>query len=272
MSHWASRKLNIHGMIELVKAVIYPMINYWMRFCQFPIVVINRLYSIGGNFSFKSKTHKMSWELAHKTKAEGVVGIKRLDDVAKAAAMKLVWKILQKNSLWAKWMYSTYGANNFFWIILKDNNASNTWKIILKARQWCKGLIDRNIMNGESTSLWYDPWLNGSSLIDKLGWQYIAMNGGPNNQVSHLIIDNNWKNKLNCLPTTVAQNIQNIKIQHSNDDGFWFWLPSASVCFDFKTAWNQIRIKSAEQNWCKFIWSKYFTPALRCLYVLCWID
>lgn len=42
-----------------------------------------------------------------------------------------------------------------------DKNSSYTWKYLFRARQWCRGLIDRKIDNGENTDVWFDPWFNG---------------------------------------------------------------------------------------------------------------
>lgn len=138
----------------------------------------------------------MEWDDVCKTRNEGGLGLRRSDDVAKVIAIKLVWKSLQGDSLWARWLKNKYCKNRNFWTIQLDNNISNTCKSLLKARTWCKGIIGREIsnsedthlwfghwLNSEDTHLWFDHWLKGSSIIDKVGRNYSTMMGGPNNKV-----------------------------------------------------------------------------------------
>lgn len=42
------------------------------------------------NFIWKSKFHNMSWEDVCKTKSEGGLGIKRIEEIAKSVAVKLL--------------------------------------------------------------------------------------------------------------------------------------------------------------------------------------
>lgn len=120
----------------------------------------------------------MCWDDVCKTKGVGGLGIRKIDEVAKAIATKLLWSYIQGESLWAKWMHNKYCGNVNFWTATMDNNASYTWKTMLRARQWCKGLIDRKIVNGENSDIWFDPWINGASLIDKYGWNTMSIAGG----------------------------------------------------------------------------------------------
>lgn len=91
------------------------------------------------------------------------------------------------------------------------------------------------------------------------------MVGGPSNQVSHLLVDSNWRGNLNCFPNHITQDIQNIKIQQNSNKDFWFWLPKGNGCFDFKSTWNQIRKKSTELDWCKVIRNNKCAPKMsRC--------
>lgn len=91
--------LNISGRIELVKTVIHPIIQFWMQFSQLPIAVTQRIKSICANFIWKSKAHKMCWDDVCKTKNEGGLGIRKNDEVAKAVAVKLIWKYVLGDSL-----------------------------------------------------------------------------------------------------------------------------------------------------------------------------
>lgn len=47
----------------------------------------------------------------------------------------------------------------------EDINSSYTWKVLLKARDKCSGLIERKIANGADTSVWFD-WIDGESFIN----------------------------------------------------------------------------------------------------------
>lgn len=94
--------LNISGRIELVKTVIRPLIQFWMHLSQIPVSMIQRINSICADFIWKSKVHKMNWNDVCKCKQEGGLGINKLEDTAKAVAIKLVWKYLQGDTLWAR--------------------------------------------------------------------------------------------------------------------------------------------------------------------------
>lgn len=161
--------LNISGRVELIKNIIHPMIQFWLRFTYFPLTVIQRINSLCANFLWKSKTHKMSWEDACKTKSEGGFGIRKIEDLSKAVVVNLLWKFINGESLWAKWTKNRYNKKDNFWSATMKPTVSFIWKTILRARQWCNGLINRNIVNGETTNLWLDPWINGSTLLNIVG-------------------------------------------------------------------------------------------------------
>lgn len=55
------------------------------------------------------------------------------------------------------------------WSLQVDNDTSSTWKMILKARQESKGLLGKQIVNGNDTNLRMDPWIHGHLLADTLG-------------------------------------------------------------------------------------------------------
>lgn len=44
----------------------------------------------------------MPWDEVCKTAEKGGLGIRKLDQIAKTAAIKLVWTFLQGESIWAK--------------------------------------------------------------------------------------------------------------------------------------------------------------------------
>lgn len=100
--------LTISGKIELIKFVSHPMVQFWLQFTQIPMVAIQSINSICDKFIWKSKVHKMSWEDVCKSKQEGGLSIRKFDDMTKAIVIIMVWKFLQGDSLWDKWMCNRY--------------------------------------------------------------------------------------------------------------------------------------------------------------------
>lgn len=145
---------------------MYPIIQFWLQFSQFLVAIIQKINSICANFLWNSKAHKIYWDDVCKTKTEGGLGVRIIDEVTKAMAIKLLWNYINGDTLWAKWMQNKYCKKANFYTVSMENNVSYTWKTLLRARQWCKVYMDRKIVNGDSTNMWFDPWLNGASLID----------------------------------------------------------------------------------------------------------
>jgi hypothetical protein len=261
-SNWHNRFLNISGRVELIKSVIQPMLHFWLQIAQIPASIIQKINSLCANFLWKSKSHKMSWDEVCKTKNEGGLGIRKIEDIAKSIAAKLLWNYINGDSLWAQWMHNKYGNKGNFWVIRIDNNASHTWKTILHARQWCKGHIDRKIVNGENTDIWFDPWIQGSNLIDSYGWNTMRIMDGCHKAVSSLITNHSWKHRLNFIPINSHAEIRKIHIHQDMEHDFWWWLPTKQGQFSLKSAWSIFRTKHTEFEWSTVVWDKSCAPKM----------
>lgn len=89
------------------------------------------------------------------------------------------------------------------------------WKIFLRARESSRGLINKNIANGRSTRVWFDPCPHG----ERLGWQYMSNVGGSNKEVFALMSDSKWCLNNSNLPPNICNTIENISIdKNSNED------------------------------------------------------
>lgn len=161
-----------------------------------------------------------------------------------------------------EWRHDKYCININFWIATTNHNASYTWKTLLKARQWCKGVVDRKIVNGEHTDIWTDAWINGYSIVDKYGWKTMAVTDGNHRKVSSLISANKRKNCMDNMPTQIQNTMQSIKIRNQKQNDFWFWIPSNDGQFNTKSTWNYIRNKHFEFNWAKMIWDRNHAPKM----------
>lgn len=54
-------------------------------------------------------------------------------------------------------------------------------------------VFQRNIVNGQTTNLWFDPWINGANLLNKLGSQARINMRGYNLKVYNIINNNLWQ-------------------------------------------------------------------------------
>lgn len=46
--------------------------------------------------------------------------------------------------------------------------------------------------NGNQTRLWFDPWINGKSLVKLLGWCNLYQYGDTNATVGNIIQNHKW--------------------------------------------------------------------------------
>lgn len=49
ISHWQSKMLNISGRSELIKTVIYPMLQFWLQFTLIPVTITQRINYLCAN-------------------------------------------------------------------------------------------------------------------------------------------------------------------------------------------------------------------------------
>lgn len=84
-------------------------------------------------------------------------------------------------------------------------------------------LTERRIVVGKSTSLWYDPWISGSHLINRLGYQAMEVMGGENLCVDSIILNSEWR--VERLPQTrsLSDEIIKIKIFEDSSRDCWIW-------------------------------------------------
>jgi len=72
------------------------------------------LEKLFANFLWKGKIHACSWTDLCKPKEEGG-DIRRIQDINKAARMKLNWKLCISKSLWVEWIKERYLRFYPFW-------------------------------------------------------------------------------------------------------------------------------------------------------------
>ena len=126
-----------------------------------------------------------------KPKIEGGLGLRRVSDISNAAGVKLIWRLYTSNSLWAIWMHKHYVKDPPFALLSCSIMDSGTWKFIVH----CSSLYMRRVIgDGCATSLWFDPWLQNSTLLQLCGLN-TPLTLSATWRVSGIISNGSWELK-----------------------------------------------------------------------------
>ncbi|KAL4279492.1 hypothetical protein GQ457_03G021770 [Hibiscus cannabinus] len=126
LSQWANRKLSYGGRLQLIKAVVFSVTNYWCRQLVLPKSVIQRIEQLCARFFWKgydtsTKGARISWKQIWLSKSEGGLGIQGLADWNKACLLHLVKKIMaSEGSPWIAWIREyVIGPNGFSSVVIR---------------------------------------------------------------------------------------------------------------------------------------------------------
>ncbi|GAV65885.1 hypothetical protein CFOL_v3_09397, partial [Cephalotus follicularis] len=110
------------------------------------------------------KSGKVARSKVCRQKDEGGLGIKDCRAWNKATIMKLGWDIgRKKDSVWTNWCHAVFLKETNFWAAKVANNFSWSWRNILLSRNLLVHNVLYEVADGNSFSLWFDPWLFGES-------------------------------------------------------------------------------------------------------------
>ncbi|CAM8908224.1 unnamed protein product [Rhodiola kirilowii] len=153
---WSSRCLSYAGRLVLVKHVLSAIGSYWMRVLCFPKKVLNKITAICRKFLWSGnsvgKRSWVSWKDVCRPKVFGGLGVKDLGVFNKAIGLGQIWDVLlDKQSLWVKWMNSYYLKNSSIWKVEVKGHHSWVLKKILKLRDAGRRCI---VAAGNSVGQW----------------------------------------------------------------------------------------------------------------------
>ncbi|GAV92518.1 LOW QUALITY PROTEIN: zf-RVT domain-containing protein, partial [Cephalotus follicularis] len=142
-------------------------------------------------------------------------------------------QVLVEQSLWAKWCHAYLLSRHNFWTAPAIGSMSWSWRQTLRLRSLAKEHIIYQCGNGETFSLWYDPWVQGDSIHALFGHRVIYDTGlGKQARVKDII----WE---------------------APDRIFW---NQVGVSFSTSRAWNNIRTVSNRVAWHGVVWHPYSIP------------
>ena len=107
-------------------------------------------------FLWKGKLHAWKWDSVCRPKSGGGVGLRKANDVNKAAQLKRFWNYCTSNSIWASWLREHYSKGKSIWEIHTQPMDFYVWKNIVDARQ-----LSSMHMYQDNTNKW--EWLASSN-------------------------------------------------------------------------------------------------------------
>ena len=200
----------------------------------------------------------MSWSGICQPVSEGGLGLKDFIQWNKSQILMHLWNVIsRKNSLWASWVSNTIPVQKNFWSIKIPKDCSWIWRKVLKLRSDAKNFICYKIGNGQSISLWLDPWWNGQCLADNIHDPIIQnANSNANEKVHSLISSGFWN-----LPSSNYPDIYDWA-HHFNYPHFDLsktdlitWEGTNKV--NTRIIWDHIRHKRDDVIWHHAVWFKH---------------
>ena len=172
---WSVKLLSFAGRLQLLKTVIFGIINLWSSAFMLPKGCIKNIESLCCRFLWSGNVDKrgiakVAWTTVCLPKQEGGLGLRNLAVWNQTLCLKFIWILLSKSpSLWADWHRSIHLSTQSFWAIEPVQADSWAWKRLLKLRtlaiRFCKSVLG----NGRTTSFWFDNWTPLGQLITYLG-------------------------------------------------------------------------------------------------------
>ncbi|KAK4384094.1 hypothetical protein Sango_3091900 [Sesamum angolense] len=136
---------------------------------------------------------KVAWEAVCRPIEEGGLGIKDILALNRALMSKHLWAVIKQNrtSIWVDWIIHIRLRDCSIWTV-KDNKGAWGWRKMLSLRHSLVSQIHFCVGNGDSISLWHDPWHPLVPLISRFPRGPQLTNTGLLDKLSVVIKDGQW--------------------------------------------------------------------------------
>ena len=175
INSWTCRLLSYAGRLQLIKAVLMSIVNFWAAGFRLPSKCMKDVECLCDLFLWsgpvlKSAGAKIARKDISKMESEGGLGIRVLKEVNMVYGLKLIWRLLSGDSLWGKWIKSYLLKKKCFWEVKLNTQAGSwMWRKMLKLRDVAKTFCKKEVGNGRHVSFWFDNWSAKGVLFDTLG-------------------------------------------------------------------------------------------------------
>ncbi|KAJ6822973.1 uncharacterized protein M6B38_386025 [Iris pallida] len=169
---WQNKILSPGGKLVLINNVLSSIPMYTLvAYCPPRAVLwtIERMFAafFWGSKDGVSKRSWLVWRFVTRTKSEGGLGIKCLNDIMDAFSMKLWWKLRHGKGLWEELLKSKYFRKRHPCDAFMTSKCSHIWRWILRGRKLAEPFISFRLGRGEGSAR-YEAWIQGGPRLDSV--------------------------------------------------------------------------------------------------------
>ncbi|XP_039006622.1 uncharacterized protein LOC120134212 [Hibiscus syriacus] len=180
---WANKHLSFAGRLQLIRAVLFSMANFWCRQLILPKEIIRAIEQLCSRFFWKGSD----------------MPVKSARDIGgwnKACIVHLIKKLLANEGyLWVAWLRFYVIKNDDFWQLNIPNNVSWSFKCLLKFRPAISHIFTGSVSDLSVRQIWEGMRVTAP----KVPWQHLVWFLGRIPKQSVIT----WIALLNRLPTWV---------------------------------------------------------------------
>ncbi|XP_028220490.1 uncharacterized protein LOC114402187 [Glycine soja] len=172
---WSKKSLSYAGKLELIRAVIQGIVNFWMRIFPLPQSVLDRINASCRNFLWgkvdigKNKP-LVACSVVCSPKKQGGLGLFNLKDWNLALLSRILWDFhCKKDSLWIRWVYHYYFKGSDVW---NYNTFSSNSVLIKKIIQIRDFIISKELSTKEAKKR-IQSWSTNEQLLVGKVYEYI---------------------------------------------------------------------------------------------------
>jgi hypothetical protein len=117
------KHLSYAGHLELIRSVLFGMVQFWLGIFRMLDIVINQIICICRNFLWtgniaKSKSALLAWKHICLPKNEGDLGLYDIKARNNCFIAKQLWNIhLKTDSIWIRWVHHFYLQDSTIWLV-----------------------------------------------------------------------------------------------------------------------------------------------------------
>lgn len=187
----------------------------------------------------------------------------------KTLNLKLIWLLFSKSdSLWVAWMHNHYLRQGSFWNAPIRTASFWIWKTMLSLRPLARRFLWCDVSDGQSSSFWFDHWLDLGPLIDVVGQDGPQLMGIPiESRVSDAGTSRGWRlppsrtrnQSLAAVRDCLLRTPLPSSVEHS-DCFEWIVPGSATTIFSSALTWDHLRPRVPRPPWHTGVWFKGCIP------------